>query len=219
MPFPGDRAIKQFPRGIVDQFDAAIIEEGEICILMADEIDNWEIRVGDGVTPGGIAFSTKAYVDTVAGNEGLQEGSDALASTGLDADQRSWPATSFGLFAKKNNAVLDGSPQRATAPSNGDSSLQLATTGWVTNNFKKLGYLGSDTNETDFPIGHIIAADLNGNTPSRNATPPSTLRYASGTSQEYTVGGAGTALGGTWRHRGRITNTGGNNYALYERVL
>lgn len=219
MAFPGDRAIKQFPRGVEDLFEAAIIEEGEICILMADELADWQIRLGDGVTPGGIPFATKAYVDIVAGNEGLQEGSDALASTGTDEEQRSWPATSFGLFAKKNNAVLDGAPQRANAPSNGDSSLQLPTTGWVTNNFKKLGYMGSDQNEVDFPIGHIVVADLNGNGGVRNSTPAAPLRYSSGVSTEYVVGGVGTALAGTWRQRGRITIPTGNNYVLYERVL
>lgn len=219
MAFPGDRAIKQHPRGVADQFVAAVLAEGEICILMdPDEADNWEIRVGDGVTPGGIPFVTKAYVDFVAGNDGVQLGTDELAAAGIDTEQRSWPATAFGLFAKQNNALLSGSPTRETAPSSGDASLQIATTGWVAANFGKLTYLGSNQDETDFPIGYQVMVNSSGQTPLRNQSAATVLRL-SAIAQEYIFGGGGTALAGTWRSCGRVLNTGGDNSFMMRRVL
>lgn len=221
MAFPGERAIKQFPRGTAEQFEAAILEEGEIGILMdAAEPDNWEIRVGDGTTPGGVArFVTKAYVDVVAGNSGVQLGDDALALAGEDTEQRSWPATSFAQYAKQNNALLSGTPTLESAPSNSDSSLRLANTSWVDNNFKKLGYLGSAMDQVDFPVGHLLVANANSNGSSRNQTPGATLRLSDAVNFEYKVGGTGAIISGTWRARGRILIAAGDNFYLFERVL
>ena len=220
MAFPGDRAIVQFARATADLFTAAVLEEGEIAILLDfDDVSNFQIRVGDGTTPGGIAFATKEYVDVVAGNSGVQTGDDATALAGTDTAQRSWPATAFAQYAKQNNALLSGTPTLETAPPNGDASLRLASTGWVANNFAKLGYLGSTQDETDFPVGHRILANANGNGSARNQLPGATLRISNDNVYEYKLGGGGTALAGTWRARGRILVPSSDNFYMYERVL
>lgn len=221
MAFPGERAIKQFPGGTADAFVAVILEEREFAVLMdPDNPENWEVRVGDGVTPGGILrLVSKEYVDIVAGNSGVQLGDDSTALAGTDTEQRSWPATAFAQFAKQNNALLSGAPTLDSTPSNSDSSLRLANTGWVVNNFKKLGYLGSTQDQVDFPVGHILVANANSNASNRNATPGASLRISNDNNVEYKVGGSGAVLSGTWRSRGRIFITGGDNYYMFERVL
>lgn len=216
MAFPGDRAIKQFPRGARATFDSAILAVGEICILQDTLTIDWEIRVGDGVTPGGMAFVNKEYVDVVAGNDGVLAGTDIIAATGTDLEQRSWPATSWAIKAPINSPDFTGAP-KADTPTVGDSTRRLATTEFVDTGYKRLGYMGTNADETIFPIGHLLVANGNGHPSVRNAVPSATLRL-DGT-QSYMVGGSGTVVAGTWRQRGRIADSPSGGYSyLFERV-
>ncbi|MGE4338253.1 MAG: hypothetical protein AB7E55_20075 [Pigmentiphaga sp.] len=61
-------------------------------------------------------------------------------------------------------------------------------------------YTGSDSEETDFPVGHIVSFKASANV-ARNATVTLRLSGPAG-GPEYRNSGAGTVLAGTWKARG-----------------
>ncbi|EKF43334.1 hypothetical protein NA8A_04863 [Nitratireductor indicus C115] len=61
-------------------------------------------------------------------------------------------------------------------------------------------YTGSDSEETDFPVGHIVSFKASANV-ARNATVTLRLSGPAG-DPEYSNSGAGTVLAGTWKARG-----------------
>lgn len=217
MSFPGDRAVYQFPRSaVIEDFEMTVIPEGEFVVYMdPDNTDAWELRIGDGVTVGGVVFATKAYIDAMTAGSGVAAGDDATAIAGVDTTQRSWPATAFGLKADKNNTILIGVPTAPTAAI-GVATSQLATTLFVANGFKVKGSTSTDPDEVNFPVGHVLVADRDGNACVRNGLPAATLRL-DGTSS-YKLGGVGAALSGVWRGRGVIVIAGGSNHNQLERV-
>jgi hypothetical protein len=218
MAFPGDRAVYQFPRGVEADFESVVMPQGEIVIFMdPDDINNWEIRVGDGETVGGIGFATKAYVDQMTEGSGVAAGTDILAAAGVDTVQRSWPATVFAQKANVNNAALTGVPTAPTAIE-GTATTQIATTAFVDNGFKRKGSTSSDNAEVNFPVGHQLVANNNGTGTNRNSTPGATLRLDNANTLDYQLGGVGTALAGTWRSRGRILTGAAENFTMFERV-
>lgn len=83
-------------------------------------------------------------------------------------------------------------------------NLHAASKQYVDSKVSTVGlYTGSNVDETAFPVGHIVCA-VAGADPDRNAA--GDVRIATGT-LDYTIGGGGAQLAGTWRARGR-TSTG-----------
>lgn len=83
-------------------------------------------------------------------------------------------------------------------------NLHAASKQYVDSKVSTVGlYTGSNVDETAFPVGHIVCA-VGGGDPDRNAA--GDVRIATGT-LDYTIGGGGAQLAGTWRARGR-TSTG-----------
>ncbi len=64
-------------------------------------------------------------------------------------------------------------------------------------------YVGSDKDETVFPVGHVVGA-VGGADPNRNGS--GDVRIAVGDT-DYTIGGGGAQLAGTWRARGRTSTS------------
>lgn len=65
-------------------------------------------------------------------------------------------------------------------------------------------YTGSNEDETIFPLGHIVSA-VGGADPPRNQT--GEVRIAASINLDYTIGGSGALLAGTWRARGRVATS------------
>lgn len=74
-------------------------------------------------------------------------------------------------------------------------------------------YTGTGAADTSYPLGHVIFVALGGSRPDLNST--TTVRL-SGTNG-YSIEGTGTALAGTWRHRGGFTSDG-DRFGIYQRV-
>src|SRR5699024_5868294 len=67
-------------------------------------------------------------------------------------------------------------------------------------------YSGSDASNVDFPVGTCIMVDISSST-DRNASV--TIRLSTNSTQ-FTTGGAGAVLTGTWRARGSSMTRGGS---------
>jgi len=92
----------------------------------------------------------------------------------------------------------------ATVAGDPTAALGIATKQYVDSKVSTVGlYTGSNVDETAFPVGHIVCA-VGGADPDRNAA--GDVRIATGT-LDYTIGGSGAQLAGTWRARGRTATS------------
>lgn len=201
MGIPGNRAVKQWAGGTEADCDATLVAEREIIV----DMENFILRLGDGATTGGVAkfISEERIITLIAGGGGdpISPGSDDLAAAGLDSIQRSWPATSFGQFALLDSPIFEGNPRATTAPT-GSNSTRIATTEFVANNFAPMPYLGSTRDETIFPIGHPVLAELSTHSAPRNQLPDFPVGLHPDFNGRYKLGGTGANLSGNWRARG-----------------
>lgn len=146
-------------------------------------------------------------------------GTDVQLAAGTDTVDRLWSALVLSALAPKASPAFTGSPTAPTQATS-DNSTKLATTAFVVNYAMPAPYTGSSSGNTDFPIGHIIAADMTSNSSLsfRNQQPANTMRIDDGSAGRYVAGGTGGILAGTWRARGTCGQVSTTTFQLFQRT-
>lgn len=134
-----------------------------------------------------------------------------------DADNQALVQT--GALDSSGNFTISGKLTVGAAPT---ANMDVATKQYVDNGIaSKAGfYTGSAVDNTNFPIGSIIAVGVGANTVNRNATPPDPIRIFGAGTDRFVLTGAYPALSGTWRARGQCgTYSSGSSYfQLFQRT-
>lgn len=180
-----------------------------------------------------LASSTTCDLGSVSTQSIRITGTATIISFGASADagtrKRLYFASSLTLRHNATSLILpNGGSDIVTGAGDSCEVLCLGSGNWVVSSYQdaefatlqtlmtRLVYTGSSSSNSDFPIGTIVA--VRESTANRNGS--ATIYRLINTGSFYTAnvsnGEPGSALTGTWRHRGRSADDGG--YAIYQRT-
>lgn len=166
------------------------------------------------VTSAKVSSTTGSGAFVLAASPALTGNPTAPTQTTTDNDT-SIATTAFAHAAIAADLLLSpalGGTPTAPTPSTGDDSTKIATTAFVNNEIAANVYSGSSDTNVDFPVMTTLFI---GNTLTvRNST--NVIRLQTG-NNGYVIGGATTALSGTWAARGSGA-PGGSNVGLAQRI-
>lgn len=144
----------------------------------------------------------------VAAGNGLEGGGD------LSADRALAAKAGTGIAVSADGISVDSTVWRDANPPS--SSRITSALGYTPAGL----YTGSTVDNTNFPVGSIIAVGVGTNTALRNATPTVPIGLGGLGNERFALSGAYAALSGTWRARGvcGTYSSGSSYYQIFQRT-